>query len=232
MKRAESPTSNDNGILVNKRQIRSWAADPPVTLTAPISPPLGRARLRTTIPPEVTKAGSHRGLVQKGESSKSPVVSKAGAEPSEHPDPSTAAIEAGEAVIKDHLNYFSTKLSSLVKTQTGNNQTQPRLSIEGFVDLYSRNQNSRGRHFVIHQHDHPIAGTHYDLRLQISESSSISFAIMYGLPGNPNSRHLGRNASETRVHNVWVRFVGAMYLFDNRYLFSICVLTSSPRIIS
>ena len=31
----------------------------------------------------------------------------------------------------------------------------------------------------------PMKGAYYDLRLQISESSSISFAIMYGLPGNP-----------------------------------------------
>ena len=49
-----------------------------------------------------------------------------------------------------------------------------------------------------------VIGVHYDLRLQISESSSISFAIMYGLPGNPNSRRLNRNATETRVHNLWV----------------------------
>lgn len=43
-----------------------------------------------------------------------------------------------------------------------------------------------------------------DLRLQFSESSSISFAIPYGLPGNPNSQRQGRMAIETRVHNVWV----------------------------
>ncbi|KAF6231611.1 hypothetical protein HO173_010143 [Letharia columbiana] len=49
----------------------------------------------------------------------------------------------------------------------------------------------------------PVAGVHYDLRLQINETSSISWAIMYGLPGNANSRRLSRNATETRVHNVW-----------------------------
>jgi tRNA G46 methylase TrmB len=27
---------------------------------------------------------------------------------------------------------------------------------------------------------------------------------MYGLPGDPNSRRLNRNATETRVHNLWV----------------------------
>jgi len=51
---------------------------------------------------------------------------------------------------------------------------------------------------------HPVAGVHYDLRLQISQTSSVSWACMYGLPGNPNSRRLNRNATETRVHNVWV----------------------------
>ena len=45
---------------------------------------------------------------------------------------------------------------------------------------------------------------HYDLRLQFSESSTISFAIPYGLPGNANSLRPNRLAIETRVHNLWV----------------------------
>lgn len=44
---------------------------------------------------------------------------------------------------------------------------------------------------------------HYDLRLQFSETSTISFAIPYGLPGNPNSLRPNRMAIETRVHNLW-----------------------------
>lgn len=44
---------------------------------------------------------------------------------------------------------------------------------------------------------------HYDLRLQFSETSTISFAIPYGLPGNPNSHRPNRMAIETRVHNLW-----------------------------
>lgn len=44
---------------------------------------------------------------------------------------------------------------------------------------------------------------HYDLRLQFSQTSTISFAIPYGLPGNPNSVRLNRMAIETRVHNLW-----------------------------
>ena len=47
---------------------------------------------------------------------------------------------------------------------------------------------------MIHQHDHPIAGLHYDLRLQINETSSASWAIMYALPGDPIGRG-NRNAT-------------------------------------
>ena len=108
-----------------------------------------------------------------------------------------AAIEAGEVQIRNHLEYFSHHLSHYAKP------TSP-LSIPSFVDLYKRNQPPHGRHWVIHQHDHPVAGVHYDLRLQINETSSVSWAIMYGMPGNANSMRLNRNATETRIHNVWV----------------------------
>ncbi|KAI9826734.1 MAG: hypothetical protein M1819_007279 [Sarea resinae] len=113
-----------------------------------------------------------------------------------------AAIEAGEAKIRDHLAFFSEQLGRVTRPPSLSAPT-PRLSNTDFVDLYRRNQHPHGHHYVIHQHDHPVAGVHYDLRLQISESSSISFAIMYGLPGNPNSKRLNRNATETRVHNLW-----------------------------
>ncbi|KAM5355423.1 hypothetical protein ACJ41O_002069 [Fusarium nematophilum] len=70
--------------------------------------------------------------------------------------------------------------------------------------MYASNAgNTHGAHFVIHQHDHPVAGTHYDLRLQINETSSASWAIMYGPPGDPNSARLNRNATETRIHCLW-----------------------------
>jgi hypothetical protein len=77
------------------------------------------------------------------------------------------------------------------------------LSIHDFSTLYRSNQQQHGNHFVVHQHNHPRAGVHYDLRLQFSETSSISFALPKGLPGNPNSRSIGRMAIETRVHNYW-----------------------------
>lgn len=112
-----------------------------------------------------------------------------------------AAIEAGKARIRNHLDHFSSHLGSL--TRYNELLIHPLLPISEFATLYQRNQHSHGHHFVIHQHNHPIAGVHYDLRLQFSNTSTISFAIPYGLPGNPNSRRQGRLAIETRVHNLW-----------------------------
>lgn len=114
-----------------------------------------------------------------------------------------AAIEAGEIEVTDHLRIFSTKLSQHTRPSSISQPT-PRLAIKDYVDLYRRNSHPTGHHFVIHQHDHPIAGPHYDLRLQFSETSSVSWSIMYGLPGDPNSEKLNRNATETRIHCFWV----------------------------
>ncbi len=115
---------------------------------------------------------------------------------------SLAAVEAGDANITDHLTYFSTHLARAIRFQSS--PSEARLSVPDLVALYKRHEQPNGHHFVVHQHDHPVAGLHYDLRLQFSQTSSISFAIMYGLPGNPNSRRLSRNATETRVHCLWV----------------------------
>jgi hypothetical protein len=115
-------------------------------------------------------------------------------------EPTLAAVEAGKAKIDDHLAYFRNHLAKSCR------QTPPdvaRLSIPDFAALYRSNQHEYGNHFVIHQHNHPRAGVHYDLRLQFSETSSMSFAVPKGLPGNPNSRSIGRMAIETRVHNFW-----------------------------
>ena len=115
-------------------------------------------------------------------------------------EPTLAAIEAGKAKIDDHLAYFQSHLAEACRKTLPD---VPRLSLGGFSKLYYSNQHHRGHHFVIHQHNHPKAGVHYDLRLQFSESSSMSFAIPKGLPANPNSRSIGRMAIETRVHNYW-----------------------------
>tara|TARA_R110002003_G_scaffold645_5_gene20960 strand:+ start:47564 stop:48796 length:1233 start_codon:yes stop_codon:yes gene_type:complete len=115
-------------------------------------------------------------------------------------EPSLAAIEAGKAKIDDHLTYFKNHLSKACRDTP---QGEHRLPISKFSALYHNNQHQHGHHFVIHQHNHPKAGVHYDLRLQFSHSSSLSFAVPKGLPGNPNSRSMGRMAIETRIHNYW-----------------------------
>lgn len=156
------------------------------SLDAPISPPRVKYHRHPSAGTE-EPVGQSQGVVNQDERNFTPRL---------------AAIEAGEILITDHLTTLSVQLKRVKKTVPGNF-----LSIEGLVDLYRRNQHKHGRHFVVHQHDHPVAGVHYDLRLQISATSSISFAIMYGLPGNPNSKRLNRNATETRVHNLWVMLI-------------------------
>lgn len=91
--------------------------------------------------------------------------------------PSAAAVEAGEARVDDHLDYFSQILTkaTLVPFPPDN---APHLAVARYRELYGASfGSSRGAHFVVHQHDHPVAGTHYDLRLQINETSSASWAI-------------------------------------------------------
>lgn len=123
------------------------------------------------------------------------------------PRPTAAAVESGAAVVDDHLAHFSGHLAQFVTCAVGE-YVVPRLPIDEYAALYAANAGSKqGAHFVIHQHDHPIAGTHYDLRLQINETSSVSWAIMYGLPGDPNSMRLNRNATETRIHSLWVSWL-------------------------
>jgi hypothetical protein len=114
--------------------------------------------------------------------------------------PTLAEVEAGKVKIDNHLTYFR---SHLAKVSRKSSTDIPRLSIDAFAALYQSNLNAQGHHFVVHQHNHPVAGVHYDLRLQFSETSSMSFALPKGLPGNANSRSIGRMAIETRVHNYW-----------------------------
>jgi hypothetical protein len=123
----------------------------------------------------------------------------------------SAAIEAGEVKIDEPASHFTTLLSKA--TLTPYPQGVPRLGVEEYRQLYETTYGSKGgAHFVIHQHDHPAAGTHYDLRLQINEESSASWAIMYGLPGDPNSMRKNRNATETRIHCLWVSRVFSVLL--------------------
>ena len=189
MKRYVSASPEQADELSIKRQI-------PLSLVAPISPPLGSSNRH---PRKLSQHGEPHG--------------QSAAKVEETHLPNLAAIEAGEAKIKNHLKFFSESLARVTRLTP----PSPCLSNSEFVDLYQRNQHDQGHHFVIHQHDHPVAGVHYDLRLQISKSSSISFAIMYGLPGNPNSMRLSRNATETRVHNLWVWIL----------IFPVCIMECS-----
>lgn len=127
----------------------------------------------------------------------------------------SARIESNRISITNHLDYFASHLKSHILKPYPLNH--PRLPIDSYTKLYTQSQgNPNGAHFVLTQHDHPIAGLHYDLRLQINATSSCSFAIMYGLPGDPNARGrqdgragggVLRNATETRVHCLWNHLV-------------------------
>lgn len=159
------------------------------SLKAPVSPP---RRLPRPDKPHPTTLSVPQRITDKATTSTSST-------------PNLAAIEAGQVEVKDHLNIFSTRLGQCIRPSTSSDM--PRLQITDWANLYRRNENPHGRHFVVHQHDHPISGPHYDLRLQFSEVSSVSWSVMYGLPGDPNSRRLNRNATETRVHCYWVCFL-------------------------
>ncbi|KAJ8125874.1 hypothetical protein O1611_g7765 [Lasiodiplodia mahajangana] len=78
---------------------------------------------------------------------------------SEQEQATTSAVEAGEATIKDHLEYFHSHLAKA--TMSPFPSGSPHLSVEGYRKLYEANaESSQGAHFIIHQHDHPIAGSH------------------------------------------------------------------------
>ena len=70
-------------------------------------------------------------------------------------DPPTAAVEAGEATVEDHVAFFSLKLLAARLPSTSGTS---RILHKDWLDLYTRNLNEKGHHFVVHQHDHPIAG--------------------------------------------------------------------------
>lgn len=159
------------------------------SLKASVSPPPRRATVKYHIHKEPFKEPSTESSPDQNASNT--------------PRPKLAAIEAGQVETKDHLAIISNTLSQCTRPLS-NLPATPRLPIDKWIDLYRRNEAAQGHHFVIHQHDHPIAGPHYDLRLQFSETSSVSWSIMYGLPGDPNSQRLNRNATETRVHCLWV----------------------------
>lgn len=151
-------------------------ASPPTSLEAPISPPPSTRSIK--------RRKTHQ------DDSSSP--------------PNLAAIEAGEARIDDHLSVFSERLSQHIRPcAVGQGDL---LSIDDFKDLYRRNQHQHGRHFVVHQHDHPIAGRfcQFSLFLFFQVTRSVFFSIRsrsrVGTVGSSQSHASLRNMTKERMH--------------------------------
>lgn len=116
----------------------------PLTLKRDISPPpLRKGSTVQTTNGDERRKGSLADYSRHDDEQKT--VSSAG--------PSLAAIEAGQVEIRNHLDYFTSHFKQVLRPAT-----TPRLDINEFNQLYHRNQNAYGRHFVVHQHDHPVSG--------------------------------------------------------------------------
>jgi hypothetical protein len=125
---------------------------PPTSLEAPISPPPS------------TRSLKRRRTQQDDPSS----------------PPNLAAIEAGQAQIDDHLAVFSEQLSRHIRPCAAGQGDL--LSIDDFKGLYRRNQHQHGRHFVVHQHDHPVAGMSFQSTLSFQFSNySLNSPFLYSL---------------------------------------------------
>lgn len=46
------------------------------------------------------------------------------------------------------------------KNEEGKGEEERQLSIDDYGELYRRNDGPGGCHFVVHQHEHPLAGVH------------------------------------------------------------------------
>jgi hypothetical protein len=209
MKRSYSSASSHASFVTADSEVKNEPARHLDSLRRQVSPPPTKARKK-----ESDKASLHnsngRVDAENNFTSKNDLSSE--------PEVTTAAVEAGKVDVEDHVSFFSEKLLSARRPSVPD---RPQLDHIKWLNLYLRNLTDEGHHFVVHQHDHPVAGTHYDLRLQINATSSISFAIMYGLPGDPNARRLNRNATETRVHCLWNHLIetashqtGTMLIWD------------------
>ena len=63
----------------------------------------------------------------------------------------TAAVEAGEVKVEDHVAFFSQKLSAARLPEVPG---RPQLEHAAWLDLYQRNDLNPGGHsYVVHQHD-------------------------------------------------------------------------------
>ncbi|KAK3362680.1 DNA polymerase ligase-domain-containing protein [Lasiosphaeria hispida] len=178
------------------------------------NPSIKKRNLEWRLSPPPLKRQRQQPPAEDGNTSKKPP-------PTTTPQPSTSAlIESQTITITDHAAHFAPLLSHATLDPYPAHTS--RLPIHTYQSLYASSlHSSAGAHFVIHQHDHPVAGTHYDLRLQINGTSSASWAVMYGLPGDPNGARQNRNATETRVHCLWNHLIetagaetGSLLLWD------------------
>ncbi len=62
----------------------------------------------------------------------------------------TAAVEAGEVTVEDHVAFFSQKLSAARLPEAPG---RPQLRHADWLALYQHNLNDSGHHFVVHEHD-------------------------------------------------------------------------------
>lgn len=62
----------------------------------------------------------------------------------------TAAVEAGEVNVEDHVAFFSQKLSAARLPEV---HGRPQLAHADWLALYQANLCDRGHSFVVHQHD-------------------------------------------------------------------------------
>lgn len=193
MKRSPSSNSSEHESEVPPRPTRPL---PSLTsLSAPVSPPRKRATLNQPPPEKRQTVAPHLSSTKKLQTAPGRRQSRTAPEP--------AATNAGKAEVSDYALAVSEKLSKGIRSE----HSTPRISLSDWVGLYSRNEHPEGRHFVVHQHDHPLSGPHYDLRLQFSQTSSVCWSIMYGFPGDPNSIKINRNSTETRIHSLNVSLI-------------------------
>jgi hypothetical protein len=82
--------------------------------------------------------------------------------PSPGINPTSVVIAAGKVKIDDRLTHFTSHLAKAARSTV---PETPRLSSKAYSTLYDSNQHQHRNYFVIHQHSHPRAVFHYDLRL-------------------------------------------------------------------
>ena len=155
-----SPTPSYNSDstapdLEYSRYIAYQPSTPPTSRLAPISPPPSKRRRILNSPnplnPDDPASPSHSSnLVIDDDDVVKP-----------------AAVEAGEASVDDHLEYFSRRLSRCVNVSVLGDGAL--MGFGEWKELYMRNCHERGRHFVVHQHDHPVAGMCAFLTLCLSD---------------------------------------------------------------